>query len=124
MIAVTERPSSQTLVSTRVLRELSEQMGPEICHQFVGNYIDMWDGRFSRLVAALDTADFPGAMDVVLSIKISSQMAGAERLAGLASRAQEMVRSADRCGLASLIEPIQQCGDDTVRHLSQTFPVR
>ncbi|WP_312180579.1 Hpt domain-containing protein [Arthrobacter sp.] len=124
MIAVTERPSSQTLVSTRVLRELSEQMGPETCRQFVGNYIDMWAGRFSRLVSALDEADFPGAMDVVLSIKISSQMAGAERLAALASLAQEMVRNADFCGLSSLIEPIQLCGEETLLHLSQTFPAR
>lgn len=124
MIAVTERPSSHALVSPRALRELSEQMGADICRQFVGNYIEMWDGRFSRLVNALDTSDFPAAMDVVLSIKISSQMAGAERLAGLALRAQEMVLRTDRCGLASLIEPIQQCGDDTVRHLSQSLRTR
>jgi HPt (histidine-containing phosphotransfer) domain-containing protein len=124
MMAVADHPSAHALVSTRVLCDLSEQMGSETCRQFVANYVEMWDGRFARLESAVTSADLSDAMDVVLSIKISSQMAGAERLAGLASIAQEMILRADHCGLASMLEPLKQCGEETLRCLSRTFPVR
>ena len=121
VIAVKERPISRTLTSAAALDELSEQMGQETCRQFVGTYIQMWNGRFQRLVSALEEPDYAGAMDVVLSIKISSQMAGALRLAGYASIAQDMVRSADHAGLVSLLDPLQSCGQETVRALSESL---
>lgn len=119
--AVKERQITRTLTSAAALNELSEQMGREAVRQFVGNYIHMWNGRFERLVTALEEPDYPGAMDVVLSIKISSQMAGALRLAGYASIAQDMVRAADHAGLVSLLDPLQRCGEDTVRALSESL---
>ncbi|MBF4993003.1 hypothetical protein ITX31_02610 [Arthrobacter gandavensis] len=115
-----ESPVSHVLVSRASLRDLSRQMGPEVCRQFVGNYIDMWEGRYQRLVKSLDGGDYPGAMDVVLSIKISSHMAGAERLAGYAVLAQDMVGRTDIHGMQSLLKPMQECGEATLaslRHL-------
>ncbi|MBD7996061.1 Hpt domain-containing protein [Arthrobacter sp. Sa2CUA1] len=109
-------------MSTRALRDLSDQLGLGTCQQFVGNYITMWESRYSRLVAALHSEDFPDVMDVVLSIKISSQMAGAERLAGLAAEAQQLAHSRDHAGLMSLLEPLQRCGEDTIRQLHDTLP--
>lgn len=117
MTAVIESPVSQVLVSRASLRDLSEQMGPDVCRQFVGNYINMWEGRYARLVNSLDGGDYPGAMDVVLSIKISSQMAGAKQLAGYAGIAQDMVGRTDIDGLQSLLEPMQQCGEATLASL-------
>lgn len=119
MTAVIDSPVSHVLVSSASLRELSRQMGPEICRQFVGNYIDMWEGRYRRLVNSLDGEDYPGAMDVVLSIKISSHMAGAKRLAGYAGIAQEMVGRTDIQGLLSLLEPMQECGAATLASLRE-----
>lgn len=119
MTAVIESPVSHVLVSSASIRDLSQQMGPEICRQFVGNYIDMWEGRYQRLVNSLDGGDYPGAMDVVLSIKISSHMAGAKRLAGYAGIAQEMVGRTDIHGLQSLLEPMHECGEATLASLRQ-----
>ncbi|MGW9402454.1 hypothetical protein ACWGQ2_00625 [Arthrobacter sp. NPDC055585] len=107
----------------RALRDLSDQLGPGTCQQFVGDYIQLWDSRYSRLVSALHTTDFPAAMDVVLSIKTASQMAGAERLARLAADAQALVRKQDRSGLAALLEPLEQCGQETMDELRQTLHV-
>ena len=122
MIAVESRAASRSLVSTTALRDLSDQLGLGTCQQFVGNYISMWESRYSRLVSALHSEDFPEVMDVVLSIKISSQMAGAERLAELAVDAQYLARSGDHAGLLSLLEPLQRCGADTIRQLHNTLP--
>ena len=82
----------------------------------------MWESRYTRLVSALHSEDFPDVMDVVLSIKISSQMAGAERLALLAADAQQLVTSRDHAGLLSLLEPLERCGQDTIRQLHDTLP--
>ena len=121
MIAVDDRTSIGSLVSSGVLRELSDQLGQDICHAFVGNYIDMWDGRYSRLVSVVDNFDYDEAMDVVLSIKISAQMVGAEELSRLARGAQRMVRSSDVAGLASMLELMARCGEETVEQLRGTL---
>ena len=123
MIAVDNLPATRKLVSVRVLRDLSDQLGPGTSQQFVADYIRLWDSRYSRLVSALHTTDFPAAMDVVLSIKAASQMAGAERLARLAADAQALVRKQDRSGLAALLEPLEQCGQETMDELRQTLHV-
>ena len=105
----------------RVLRDLSDHLGPGTSRQFVVDYVRLWDSRYSRLVSALHNTDFAAAMDVVLSIKTASQMAGAERLAKLAAEAQDLVRSQDHAGLVALLEPLEQCGQATMHELGQVL---
>ncbi|MER1995470.1 MAG: Hpt domain-containing protein [Arthrobacter sp.] len=121
MIALDNRPGTRRLVSVRVLRDLSDQLGPGTSRQFVADYIGLWESRYARLVAALRTMDFPAAMDVVLSIKTASQMAGAHTLARLAADAQTLVRSEDHTGLLALLEPLEKCGQDTMAELGQAL---
>lgn len=121
MIALDNRPAARRLVSVRVLRDLTDQLGPGTSRQFVGEYIRLWDSRYTRLVSALHNTDFPAAMDVVLSIKTASQMAGAERLARLAAEAQDLVLSGDHAGLVALLEPLEQCGQDTMHELGRVL---
>ncbi|MFZ3417169.1 Hpt domain-containing protein [Arthrobacter sp. 3Tela_A] len=121
MIALDNRPAARRLVSVRVLRDLSDQLGAGTSRQFVVDYVRLWDSRYSRLVSALHNTDFAAAMDVVLSIKTASQMAGAERLAKLAAEAQDLVRSQDHAGLVALLEPLEQCGQATMHELGQVL---
>ncbi len=121
MIALDNRPGTRRIVSLRVLRDLSDQLGPGTSQQFVADYIRLWDSRYSRLVSALDNTDFAAAMDVVLSIKTASQMAGAQRLARLAAEAQDLVRRQDHAGLVALLEPLEQCGQDTMHELGHAL---
>ena len=121
MIALDNRPAARRLVSVRVLRDLGDQLGPGTSRQFVVDYVRLWDSRYSRLVSALHNTDFAAAMDVVLSIKTASQMAGAERLARLAAEAQDLVRSQDHAGLVALLEPLEQCGQATMHELGQVL---
>lgn len=109
------------LLAVRALHDLRDQMGPATCREFVANYIAMWDGRFQRLALAAADGDLPAAMDVVLSIKISSHMAGAERLATLAAAAQEVVKNYDLSGLTVLLEGISACGAETMLELAASL---
>ena len=109
------------IIALATLLDLSEQMGARTCRQYIGNYISMWDGRFARLVGAAETKDLEAAMDVVLSIKISSHMAGAERLSALAAEAQAAVAAYDFPALDSMVEAIGRCGADTMAFLSDSL---
>ena len=109
------------LVASHRLVELSDQLGPATCREFVGNYIAMWEGRLDRLRQAVKAADDADAMDVVLSIKISSQMAGAERLAALAMDAQHQLQLSGAATLASMLGAIAACGAETMELLLSTL---
>ncbi|MCC9146147.1 MULTISPECIES: Hpt domain-containing protein [unclassified Arthrobacter] len=117
------RGGQPRLIALGTLLDLSEQMGARTCRQYIGNYLSMWDGRFTRLVQAVEHQDFDAAMDVVLSIKISSHMAGAERLSALASQAQDLVAAYDLAGLRNMVQTIDRCGTETMSFLSASLDV-
>ncbi|MDR6415760.1 Hpt domain-containing protein [Pseudarthrobacter sulfonivorans] len=84
------RPLVDPSVLDRLREELAEDEG--YCTVFVGNFIDYLPVRIGKLRLALTTGDLPGAVDAVLSLKTSSQMVGAERLAGLAMDLERSIR--------------------------------
>jgi HPt (histidine-containing phosphotransfer) domain-containing protein len=59
---------------------------------FVQTFIALLPHRTERLRLTLTTGDLAGAMDAVLSLKTSSQMVGAERLASLALDLERSLR--------------------------------
>lgn len=105
------------LVAREQLLDLTDALGPASCREFVGNYIALWDSRFERLHGAVARADDAAAMDVVLSIKISSEMAGANRLAALAHTAQQRLGSSGAADLASMLGVFAVCGRETMAFL-------
>ena len=109
------------LIALATLLDLSEQMGARTCRQYIGNYLSMWDGRLARLVRASESKDLEAAMDVILSIKISSHMAGAERLSALAAEAQQAASAYDFPALAAWVEAIDRCGRETVVFLTESL---
>ena len=112
MMATAEH--SPDLVAREQLLDLSNQLGPASCREFVNNYIALWESRYDRLYRAVAGADDDAAMDVVLSIKISSQMAGAERLAALACCAQQRLTRSGTAELVSMLAVIAACGRETM----------
>jgi HPt (histidine-containing phosphotransfer) domain-containing protein len=104
--------------------ELDEDEG--YCTVFVGNFIDYLPRRIGRLRLALTTGDLEGAVDAVLSLKTSSQMVGAERLAGLALELESAIRSDSSHYdvavalprlAAAYLKPINQCSKQTLHRL-------
>lgn len=118
------RPLVDQSVLNRLRDELEEDEG--YCKVFVGNFIEHLPRRIGRLQLALTTGDLDGSVDAVLSLKTSSQMVGAERLAGLAMALEGEIRTeahdADVAVLlprlaASFLWPINQCSQQTMHRL-------
>ena len=90
---------------------------------FLHNFLSLLPDRTERLRTTLTTGDLPGARDAVLSLRMSSQMVGADRLAGLAFDLEQSLRLDARHSeperilprLATVYLPlIQQCERQTI----------
>ncbi|MCO4276498.1 Hpt domain-containing protein [Pseudarthrobacter sp. HLT3-5] len=83
-------PLLDPAVLDRLRTELEDDDG--VWNVFVQNFIEHLPHRTEKLRLTLTTGDLVGAMDAVLSLKTSSQMVGAERLAGLAMELERALR--------------------------------
>jgi HPt (histidine-containing phosphotransfer) domain-containing protein len=110
------------LVNPAVLEQLrSELDDDEGWLQFLNNFLAHLPRRMAKLRAGLETADYELSMDAVLSLKISCQMVGAERLADLAVQLQQCLGTfssgdgdpAEQPELARLLEDIAVAAGET-----------
>lgn len=83
-------PLLDPAVLDRLRTELEDDDG--VWKVFVQNFVEHLPRRTEKLRLTLTTGDLAGAMDAVLSLKTSSQMVGAERLAGLALDLERSLR--------------------------------
>ena len=108
-----------------VLRRLGEQLGDaDILCRFLDRYLALLDQRLARLEHALSAADQAGWADAVLSLKTSSEMAGAQALAEQAADLQqETVEDATEapggvlCRRADLMACLRGLAAETARQL-------
>jgi histidine phosphotransfer protein HptB len=88
------RPLLDKTVLARLRADLDDDEG--VWRVFVQDFIAHLPHRLQRLRLALTTGDLPGSIDAVLSLKTSSQMVGAERLASLALDLELNIREESR----------------------------
>jgi HPt (histidine-containing phosphotransfer) domain-containing protein len=117
-------PTLDQTVLDRLRTELDDDEG--LWRSFVQDFITNLPHRIERLRLALTTADMAGAVDAVLSLKTSSQMVGAERLAGMALDVELSLRQEAREGDSAVALPrlaaahflrIKTCAQQTEHHL-------
>ncbi|MET1086957.1 MAG: Hpt domain-containing protein [Arthrobacter sp.] len=119
------RPLLDSTVLDRLRAELDHDEG--IWKIFVQDFVAQLPGRIEKLRLSLTTGDPVGAMDAVLSLKTSSQMVGAERLAGLAVELERQLRVAHRDDGPAIVLPQVAAGHLTdLRRCAQqtTFLLR
>lgn len=89
-----ESTNSLPLVDPSVLGRLHDEVELQegICTLLVQNFIGCLPTRINTLRMALTTGDRNGALNAALSLKTSSQMVGAERLASLALHLENSLR--------------------------------
>jgi HPt (histidine-containing phosphotransfer) domain-containing protein len=90
-------------VLSRLRAELDDDEG--VWKVFVQNFIAALPQRTERLRLTLTTGDLTGALDATLSLKTSSQMVGAERLAGLALDLERSLRDEARENEPGIVLP-------------------
>lgn len=119
-------PLVDQTVLDRLKTEL-EDTGDGYTRIFVTNFIRCFPRRLKKLRLTLTTGDLEGALDAARSLKTSSQMVGADRLAGLAAELEanlrsELTRSDEMSILPQLavtfLTPIKHCGKATLYRLS------
>ena len=74
-------PRATPVLNPLELQALIEHAGRSAAARFADDFLQLFEGRLTRVDAALTTADPAGALDAVLSLKASSAMLGAERMA-------------------------------------------
>ena len=83
-------------MDTGVLLDLEDQLGrADLATNFVKDYAALWEQRERRLAVSLAGEDRDAALDAVISLKVTSGMVGARRLAGLAQALERAVRRGD-----------------------------
>jgi HPt (histidine-containing phosphotransfer) domain-containing protein len=122
------------VVDQSVLDKLQEELDDDVAYTqiFVNNFVKDLPHKIERVRLALTTGDLEDAVTAVLSLKTSSQMVGAHRLAVLALGLETAVRSQARrpepaAGLPRLavryLKPIKDCCRLTTYRLKSTWPV-
>ena len=114
----TDPPPGSPLLDPRVLRELAEDVGARAAASFAREFAGMWPRRRSALAHALAHDDADGAMEAVLSMRVSSAMVGARRLEELATRLETSLRRRGLAGAAPFIDDVEHCGEETAHALS------
>lgn len=116
------------LVDPTVLATLRAELDDdEGCRLFIRGFLAHLPFRIQKLRLGLLAADHAVAMDAVLSLKVSSQMVGAERLAGMAIHLQRFLSDmVDQGSAASALpelagpdlDAITACAQQTLMSLS------
>lgn len=110
------------LVDPDILEDLENQLnGPDLAVRFARDYAAMWDQRYSRLAAAVDSQDRASALDAAISLKITSAMIGGVRLAQLAETLEHVIRQGDFGQGQSLMKRVAQDGGQTVLELQTNY---
>lgn len=118
----TDNSDELPIVSERIFTDLQADLEePDVTLRFLLNYLEMWDGRFARLSAAVSAGNRPKAMDAVMSVRTSARMIGALRLAQRAADTERHLFAGDTKGAALLLDDLELCGRDTMQELRRRF---
>ncbi|MET4147625.1 Hpt domain-containing protein [Arthrobacter sp. UYCo732] len=123
------------LLDPSVLDKLLTDVGDDekIWKLFVRNFIAALPHRTDKVRGTLTSGDLAGSLDAVLSLKSSSQMVGAERLADLSADLERSVRVEARHAVPGSIlprlalahlTPIIKCGRQTTNLLEKYLHVQ
>ncbi|MBG6183787.1 hypothetical protein IWX65_001753 [Arthrobacter sp. CAN_A214] len=112
----------EPLVDRNVLRELEKDFdSPTVVHAFARDFAQSWDGKYRRLVRFVEDRDKAGAKEAALSVKVTSTMVGAARLAYLAAWFEKLIEANDMDAAARTLAYVEACGSDTTSELLDTY---
>jgi hypothetical protein len=107
------------LVDPTALRLLAEDVGARSASSFARDFTRIWPRRREALAAALEGTDLIVALDAALSLRTSSTMVGAARLAALTEELERRLRADGPVAAAELVPAVNSCGELTVVALQE-----
>jgi hypothetical protein len=118
-------PASHTsLIESQALASLLRQLGEDraALARFLNDFIVLWDSRAQRLVDALELADAEAAHVVLLSIRSTSHMLGAQNLHAVAVIIHTALQDGDLAACRFHLPRLFQVGAQTCRALEEQLP--
>jgi hypothetical protein len=113
------------LLDLSVLHRLEDELGdPSIARTFANEYINIWDKRIQYLMRSVEHNDPDAAMDAVLSVRNSSFMVGASRLAQLAADFQRIIQDGDVASAQARAEYLAEVGKATMEAIQHGYLAR
>lgn len=85
---------------------------------FIATFVKHWPERLRRAAEAIGTRDYAAIYDCALSIKVSSQMVGASRLATYGCELERVVRSGRLDDALPILDSLRTIGDETAQALT------
>jgi hypothetical protein len=108
-----------------VLHRLEDELGDaSIARTFANEYINIWDKRIQYLMRSVEHNDPDAAMDAVLSVRNSSYMVGASRLAQLAADFQRIIQDGDVASAQARAEYLAEVGKATMEAIQHGYLAR
>ncbi|MBF4634911.1 hypothetical protein ITJ38_10905 [Agreia pratensis] len=89
--------------------------------RFARDFVSLWDTRVQRLTDALDRRDAEETHVVLLSIRSSSKMIGAQVIEATASLMHSSLGREDIDGCARHLDRLDQVGRETCVELAERF---
>lgn len=106
------------LVDRPTLDRLEDQLeNPSAVRTFVHDFVQAWEERYSRLVSDIEHRSEVAALDAILSIRTTSSMVGAARLAQLASGLEDLIRVGEFPAAAEMLPRLNSCALRTTEAL-------
>lgn len=111
------------LLDVRELAELAAELEghDEYALEVVSAYALMWPTRLDNLAAAVAAEDSLRARDAVGSIRVSSTMIGAHRLAAAAEAFAELIDEGDFDAGRRALDPVSSIGGETIAEIRRRF---
>lgn len=110
------------LVDQRALRELGEDFdSPTVVQDFARDFVQSWEGKYQRLAVSIHQGDQMRAKEAVLSVKVTSIMVGAVRLAHLAVHLEQLIENKDMDAATRSLACVEACGSETRTELLETY---
>jgi HPt (histidine-containing phosphotransfer) domain-containing protein len=110
------------ILNEAVLKELEDELACfELVCRFAADYVAMWEHRRGRLAAALEDQDREAVLDAAISMKVSSAMIGALRLARLAENVERATREGVLYRSENILTLIAEAGIATVEEIGHRY---
>jgi hypothetical protein len=119
------RGAEMPLLDLSVLHRLEDELGDAgIARTFAAEYINIWDKRIRYLMRSVEHNDPDAAMDAILSVRNSSFMVGASRLAQLAADFQRVIQDGDVASAQARAEYLAEVGKATMEAIQHGYLAR
>ena len=103
------------VISLETIRTLEQDLDSrDAAGNIIAQYVALWPHRLNRLATSIQQGDRPASLDAILSLKVSSQTVGAQRLANLALCLENHLRDHDDESAIMTLQTIATCGSQTM----------